>query len=247
MTTLEGTPTLQFSRDQIELVAKFFYGEPNKAQSSRDELRFGRNGSKSINLRKCLWYDHEEEIGGDTFALIKHVLAADDHTVFRWLDEHGVAAQQLNGESHNRAEASRDLSRRFRIVKTWSYTDEAGTELFEVCRKESGKIADTGKPAKTYVQRHKTLEGFEYSIKGIRQVPYRLPELIEAIKQGTQVFITEGEKCADAIIALGGTATCNAMGAGKWPDELLPFFRGAEIVVLADNYEPGGKHGSFDH
>jgi hypothetical protein len=43
-------------------------------------------------------------------------------------------------------------------------------------------------------------------------------------------------------MALGGTATCNAMGAGKWPDELTPFFKGADVCVLPDNDKPGAEH-----
>jgi hypothetical protein len=80
---------------------------------------------------------------------------------------------------------------------------------------------------------------------GVRKVPYGLPQLIEAIGQSKTIFVVEGENCADAVIALGGAATCNAMGAGKWPDELTPFFKNADVVVLPDNDDPGAKHAAL--
>lgn len=49
-------------------------------------------------------------------------------------------------------------------------------------------------------------------MKGVRQVPYKLPELIQAIAKNKTIFIVEGEKCADAMISLGGAASCNAIG-----------------------------------
>jgi hypothetical protein len=115
-----------------------------------------------------------------------------------------------------------------------------------VCRLENGDIGEDEKPVKKYVQRHKDSSGqYIYSIKGIRQVPYRLPEIIESIAQEKTIFITEGEKCADAVVALGAPATCNAMGAGKWPDELTPHFAGAEVIILPDNDKIGREHANL--
>jgi hypothetical protein len=130
----------------------------------------------------------------------------------------------------------------FRVVQAWAYTDETGAELFEVCRLENGEIEPDGKPAKTYRQRRRTPDGYVYNVNGVRQVPYKLPELIKAVAENKITFVAEGEKCADAIMALGAAATTNAMGAGKWPDALVPFFGGADICILPDNDEPGKKH-----
>ena len=49
-----------------------------------------------------------------------------------------------------------------------------------------------------------------------RVVPYRLPEIQEAIASERPVFIVEGEKDVDNLTKLGIVATCNAGGAGKW-------------------------------
>jgi hypothetical protein len=67
-------------------------------------------------------------------------------------------------------------------------------------------------------------------------VPYRLPELIEALSQDKVVFIVEGEKDADNVIALGAPATCNPRGAGKWANcKIDDHFNGARVVIIADN------------
>jgi len=79
-------------------------------------------------------------------------------------------------------------------------------------------------------------------VKGVRAVPYRLPELIAAVAQGKTIFITEGEKASDAVATLGAVATTNAGGSKKIRNELVPFFKGADVVILPDNDEAGEKH-----
>ena len=78
--------------------------------------------------------------------------------------------------------------------------------------------------------------------KDVRRVPYRLIELIEATAAGHPVLIVEGEKDANAAWRIGLPATCNPGGAGKWRDEFNEFFRGADVVLVPDNDEPGWKH-----
>ena len=56
------------------------------------------------------------------------------------------------------------------------------------------------------------------------KIPYRLPELAKA--PGREVFICEGEKCADAVAKLGYLATTASEGAGKWTPELNKWFKG---------------------
>lgn len=73
-------------------------------------------------------------------------------------------------------------------------------------------------------------------MRGVRQVPYRLPELMEAIASGKSIVIVEGEKDVNNLAEWGSVpATCNAGGAGKWPDEIIEFFRGADVVIVRDN------------
>jgi hypothetical protein len=75
-----------------------------------------------------------------------------------------------------------------------------------------------------------------------RLVPYRLPEILAAADDGRPVFVVEGEKDADAIVAAGAAATCNVMGAGKWRDTYAKWFEGADVIVVADRDDPGRAH-----
>lgn len=70
-------------------------------------------------------------------------------------------------------------------------------------------------------------------------VLYRLPELVVAAKEET-VFITEGEKDADNVAALGLVATTNVCGATSWESSYNEFFRDRTVVILEDN-DPVGE------
>lgn len=76
--------------------------------------------------------------------------------------------------------------------------------------------------------------------QGVERVLYRLPEL-RAAAMHRPVFLTEGEKCADAVAALGLVATCTAGGAKAWHQTLgaADELRGRHVVILGDNDEDG--------
>jgi putative DNA primase/helicase len=74
------------------------------------------------------------------------------------------------------------------------------------------------------------------------RLPYRLQELIEAVGAKRTVVIVKGEAKADALWALGIAATTNLGGAGKWQPEFREHLRGADILLLPDNDEPGWRH-----
>ena len=78
--------------------------------------------------------------------------------------------------------------------------------------------------------------------EGITWVPYRLPELIEAVASNRLVFVVEGEGKVDKLQEIGITATTNPAGAGKWLPEMSEHLRGADVVLLPDNDEAGWKH-----
>lgn len=77
------------------------------------------------------------------------------------------------------------------------------------------------------------------------RILYNLPAVVAAVAGGEPVFIVEGENKADALAAIGITATCSLGGAGKWGHtsaEAVAALVGADVVILPDNDEPGRKH-----
>lgn len=118
-----------------------------------------------------------------------------------------------------------------RIVAQYDYRNEAGNVVFQVVRYEP----------KDFKQRRPDGKGgWTWSVKGVRVVPYRLPELLA--EPARPVVVVEGEKDADALARMGVLATCNAGGAGKWTAEHAAFLRGRRVVVVPDNDAAGRNH-----
>ena len=232
-------------------VAAAIWGKPTS--SSKTELRYGRKGSVSIDLEKGTWYDHEAGEGGGVLdALKKRGGVHNDQEAFHWLEERGLwtnghaqAGQWRSGGNGTSGHAKARQKRKpiGELVATYDYTDEEGELLFQVER-----FLDRGTGDRDFRQRRRDPATGDWigNIKGIKRVPYRLPELLEAIGQGYLVFIPEGEKDVNTLRdALGIPATCNPMGAGKWPKmatELNPYFDGARLVIIADNDQAGRDH-----
>lgn len=118
------------------------------------------------------------------------------------------------------------------VAATYTYTNESGRPLYRKVRTI---------PKSFYQQASDGRGGWTNSMKGVQQVPYRLPELLDGIRDGRLVWIVEGEKDCDTLHSLGEIATTSSGGAGKWPAELNCYFAGARVVVIADDDEPGHK------
>lgn len=122
---------------------------------------------------------------------------------------------------------------RKRLVKSYDYHDADGRLLFQVCRMEP----------KSFPQRRPTEAGdWQWGLGDVQPVLYRLPELIESIAADRVIYIVEGEKDVDNLVALGYAATTSPMGAGKWRDEYAPLLADARVVILPDNDEAGHDH-----
>lgn len=78
----------------------------------------------------------------------------------------------------------------------------------------------------------------------IRRVIFNLPAVLEAVKNGETIWITEGEKDAMRLGELGLVATCNFEGAGtgksKWKPEYSAWLSGAASVVIVADRDPAG-------
>jgi hypothetical protein len=98
---------------------------------------------------------------------------------------------------------------------------------------------------KDFRQRRPEGKGWIWNLDGVRRVLYRLPKVIEAIALERPIAITEGEKDADRLCALGVTATTNPGGADKgkgsrkWRPEYTEMLRGADVILVGDNDDVG--------
>ncbi len=120
------------------------------------------------------------------------------------------------------------------VVATFEYQDENRRTLFRVVRTARKRF---------WQQRPDGAGGWRNGIGGVRRALYRLPELLAAAPD-MPVYIPEGEKHVDALLASGLVATCNPGGAGKWRDEYAEALHGRHVVVLPDNDPPGRAHAS---
>ncbi|WP_249694365.1 AAA family ATPase [Stappia sp. WLB 29] len=207
----------------IAEVAKRLLGEPNKALSKDKELRFGSRGSLSVKVggpHAGTWHDHESDNGGGVLDLVVRERGGDRKAAADWLaKEMGIGTDEPRGRS--------------REVAAYPYHDEAGALLFEVVRFE---------PKDFRQRRPDGRGGYVWNLKGVSPVLYRVPELLEALANERTVFIVEGEKDADHLWRINVPATCNPGGAGKWRTDYAEIFKGADVVIIPDNDEPGRQH-----
>ncbi len=113
-------------------------------------------------------------------------------------------------------------------VARYCYEDQDGNHLYDVVK---------FKPKAFRPQRP---DG-KWSLKGVERVPYRLPELLQGVKDSKLILLLEGEKDVDRAMAMGFVATTFFGGTGKWRDEYSEYFGGADVVLIPDNDTPGLK------
>jgi predicted P-loop ATPase len=195
----------------------------------------------SINTKKQVWNCRKCGAGGDLINLVKR------------LDGCGFegACETLTGEPPPRTNGHAGEQPKKVVVETYSYHDADGVLIYQTqriqFRKPDGSFVLTkeGKPEKTFCQRRPDPQRpgkFIYNLDGVPNIPYRLPQVREAIDQGRIVAIVEGEAKADLLWSWGIAATCNSGGAEKWTATYAAFLKDADAVILGDNDEPGRKH-----
>jgi hypothetical protein len=203
--------------------------------------RFSINVAKQVfNCRGC-------ETGGDVIDLVQHLDGVDFTSACATLIGDPSPKAKSNG---NTGHASAAEPRKVKASRWFTYVDEAGATLFSVRRMEyqnpdGSFVIKDGKRKKTFEQAQPDPNkpgALLFNVDGVRLVPYRLPELIEAIGSSCTVFIVEGEYKADLLAEWNVIATCNAGGAGKWKSEHAAFLRGVNAVLLPDNDARGREH-----
>jgi AAA domain/CHC2 zinc finger len=201
--------------------------------------RFGVNTSKQVfNCRGC-------GAKGDVIDLVKFLDGCDFVRAVTTLA--GEPPAKANGKAQAAPEPREVCPVRY------DYSDENGVLLFQVGRVEyqypdGSFVLKDGKRKKVFPQKRPDPDRpgkWIRNVDGVCIVPYRLPGLIEAISNDHLILIVEGEGKVDFLRSWNVPATCNAMGAGKWRSAHSEFLRGADVVILPDNDDPGREHANI--
>ena len=241
-----------FNRDDVlaAMAGRFtdFYGQWTTLRPQGREMRGpcplhkGDGPNFSVNPRNGLWKCFTGcKSGGDVFSFVQQLAGEDFSEALEFVgDWLGIAPRSAvpmphsNTASHCDKSAKSDKSC---VANTYDYTDEVGTLLFQAVRYEP----------KGFKQRRPNGQGgWIWQLGETRRVLYRLPEVLAAVVAGKPVYFCEGEKDADALAALGLTATTAPMGAMKKPEQweagYTEALRGASVVILPDNDQAGRDH-----
>ncbi|MGE8130069.1 AAA family ATPase [Methylobacterium sp. NPDC080182] len=237
----------------MEPVALEVLGAPRRKIHKRNELRWRKNDSLIVYLDTGTWWDFVDEIGGGVLDLLRVHGKLVNGEAFDWLRDRGhlpardgaagpkpcskpVAKPAPAATPTRAAPKAAPKSKRVEGA-TYDYVDEQGKLLFQVVRylpKGFSQRRPDPDPEKK--------GDWIWDLHGVRPVPYRLPDLLEAVSQDRVIFIPEGEKKVDKLISLGVPATCNAGGSKAWNQSLGEHLRGAHVVLLPDNDQPGRNH-----
>ena len=219
----------------MDRVARALLGKPNKRLSKKAELRFGAKGSLKVDLTTGVFYDFETGQGGGVFDLIEREKGLTDADAFKYMREIGCEIGDAGSNSGNGSTTAKSSARK--LVATFDYHDADGELTFQAVRYEQ---ADG---LKTFRQRRPDGNGgWIDNVKGVPVLPYRLPELLEAVAGSLTIFIVEGEGKVEALAKWNVPATCNAGGSKKWKPEHSDYLRGADVVILPDNDQAGRDH-----
>jgi len=114
------------------------------------------------------------------------------------------------------------------LTKRYEYKSHAGQTLYFADR------YDFPNGEKTF--RTNMANGF--GMKGVMRVPYNY----HRFNDSPQIFFVEGEKCADALTDIGLLASTTCGGAQGWQPEYAEYFKGKELVLIADNDDVGREY-----
>ena len=114
-----------------------------------------------------------------------------------------------------------------KIATVYRYTDETGVLLYENVRFEP-----KGFSQRRYDDKGKVVWDF----RGVRRVPYRLPQLADKVRYGSDVWLCEGEKDADSLGELGFITS----SFKNWSPAFNKYLTKTNVVIVRDNDLPGG-------
>lgn len=209
-------------------IAIALLGEENKRLSKANELRYGNNGSLSVDLVKGTWFDHEADEGGGMVSLIKKYHGEDVSQFLRSIGVEDLKPVVINGSDS-------------KPVKSYSNND----------------MHQMAKDAELVSRYSEDFCVMRFKGKVIRPFS-RLPDGTWQMKRPQGIlplmFSSEGDKDLPALIVEGENAHLGARslydgvvvtwhgGTGSWKNQdwtQLSAF--SEVLIWPDKDEPGFK------
>ena len=142
----------------------------------------------------------------------------------------GTVIDQLRSRLPDAFPQSNGRGSKGKIVAEYDYHDANGELVGQVVRLE---------PKSFRQRRPDGAGGWTWKLDGLKFPLYRLPDVLKV----NAVFVTEGEKDADALREIGLPATCNSGGAGKWLKHHTDALEGKKVCIIPDKDEAGRAHG----
>ena len=204
----------------------------------------------SINTAKGVWHCRGCDKGGDVIEFVEHLDEVDFLHACETLT--GEPPPKPNGKA--RGAAPKEVK-----VAEFLYHDHDGNvvsaqERIEYQNPDGTFVLKDGKHKKKFKQKRPDPNRPGKWINKVTDddgsliipiVPYRLPQLREAIGKGHSVFVVEGEAKADLLASWNLTATCNAGGAKNWKPEHAAFLKDADVILVPDNDGVGWEHANI--
>jgi hypothetical protein len=184
----------------------------------------GKTTSKNEQRKREATYAYHDANGRIAFEVVRFIHKQADGS-----DAIGADGKRIKSFAQRRHSGEQDGS--------WL----SGTSAGEFMRSGSGRdwVSFSESKFQQYPTRARQRKVFDTPAP---VVPYRLPELLQAVANNQAICIAEGEKKVDRIHELGFAATCNAGGAKKWSAEHTAFLKDADVVLLPDNDPIGHEH-----
>ena len=190
------------------------------SSKSQHELRFGKRGSLSVNIKNDVWFDHEHMTGGGILDLVvREGKATNKAAAAKFLQDNGLIPANTNKRAGKP------------ILREHIYRDETGNPVRKAIKYTDGSWRQYGWDDGDWVPK----------VKGLPNIPYQLEELCQD-HTDRMLFIFEGEKDVDRAIKFGLLATCNVGGAGNWKAELNQHLTGKRVCIVPDNDAAGLSH-----
>ena len=194
----------------------------------------GGDNPTAVSIEKDKWHDFRDNIGGgiiELCALAKFggITAKNKQLAQEFLGEWlHLEPKKVSKPREIVGRYQHLIADGYKDVRHYDYTDEAGTVVHTTIRleKEGAK--------KEFVQRTPTAE----NLKGVATYLYNLPAVLKA----DTVYLAEGEKDAETLMAWGLCGTTAPCGANKWEERYTAWLAGRNVVIVRDKDDAGYAH-----